>query len=325
MKAIYILAVLLPAAALADSGSRLCPDGYTYLGDDLAPPPNSKSWVYEEVDRTQVYSCYKLMYDDKSNWLDSTHKCWDEEAQLVSLEVSDEMPRVAGLRKNSGALNILTSAMRFSDGWYWVGTNQPVDPSIPLFDKQPSDNPAHPESKYPYDCLALSVSDTKEDAIPEYSLTAVPCSIETPDYNSYMCEVRVQTVTYRTWFQANWLDFTLTALIIILFVALCVTLCCYPTTSSRAYSTRQQRPATRATRARPNADQVLTNKPPAYDYPPAYDNAVRVHQAQSGQQKTEAVPLSMLNRMKTRGGELVAKVYYYRTPAAGNNNSNSSA
>lgn len=49
------------------------------------------------------------------------------------------------------------------------------------------------------------------------------------------CEVRVQTVTYRTWFQANWLDFTLTALIIILFVALCVTLCCYPTSSSRAY------------------------------------------------------------------------------------------
>ena len=64
------------------------------------------------------------MYDDKSNWLDSTHKCWDEEAQLVSLEVSDEMPRVAGLRKNSGALNILTSAMRFSDGWYWVGTSK---------------------------------------------------------------------------------------------------------------------------------------------------------------------------------------------------------
>ena len=46
--------------------------------------------------------------------------------------------------------------------------DQPVDPSIPLFDKQPSDNPAHPESKHTYDCLALSVSDTKEDAIPEY-------------------------------------------------------------------------------------------------------------------------------------------------------------
>ena len=35
-------------------------------------------------------------------------------------------------------------------------------------------------------------------------------------------------------FQANWLDFTLTALIIILFVALCVTLCCYPS-STRSY------------------------------------------------------------------------------------------
>ena len=70
------------------------------------------------------HSCYKLVYDDKSNWLDSTHKCWDEEAQLVSLEVADEMPRVAGMRKNSGALNVLTSAMRFSDGWYWVGSSK---------------------------------------------------------------------------------------------------------------------------------------------------------------------------------------------------------
>ena len=90
-------------------------------------------------------------------------------------------------------------------------------------------------------------------------------------------------------------------------------------------SSTRQRPATRASRSRPNADQVMTSKPPAYDYPPAYDNAVRVHHPPSDQQKTEAVPLSMLERMKTRGGELVAKVYYYRTPAGGRNNSNSAA
>ena len=220
--------------------------------------------AYSEFTHFPLCSCYKLVYDDKSNWLDSTHKCWDDEAQLVSLEVADEMPMVAALRKNSGDLNVLTSAMRFSDGWYWVGsskrkqevqiprwcvhpiisfqnilsTDLPVDPSIPLIDREPGNNPAHPDSKYSYDCLAMSVSDPEaspKDANPQYTLKAVPCSIETPDYNSYMCEVRVQTVTYRAWFQANWLDFTLTALIIILFVALCVTLCCYPTTSSRAY------------------------------------------------------------------------------------------
>ena len=44
------------------------------------------------------------------------------------------------------------------------------------------------------------------------------------------------------------------------------------------------RPGTRASRARPNTDQVVTSKPPAYDYPPAYDNAVRVHQPPSAQQ-----------------------------------------
>ena len=46
----------------------------------------------------------------------------------------------------------------------------------------------------------------------------------------------------------------------------------------------RQRPGTRASRARPNADQVVNSKPPAYDYPPAYDNAVRVHQPPSAQQ-----------------------------------------
>ena len=74
-----------------------------------------------------------------------------------------------------------------------------MDPSIPLVDKEPGDNPAHPDSKYSYDCLALSVSDTKEDAkdaIPEYSLTAVPCSIETPDYNSYMYVIVIRAVLH---------------------------------------------------------------------------------------------------------------------------------
>ena len=87
-----------------------------------------------------------------------------------------------------------------------------------------------------------------------------------------------------------------------------------------ACSTRQRPATSRASRSRPNADQVMTSKPPAYD------NAVRVHQPQTAnQEKTEAVPLSMLERMKTRGGELVAKVYYYRTPNGGRNNSNSAA
>ena len=38
------------------------------------------------------------------------------------------MPRVAALRTDGGTegsgLSVLTSAMRFSDGWYWVGTSK---------------------------------------------------------------------------------------------------------------------------------------------------------------------------------------------------------
>jgi hypothetical protein len=196
--------------------------------------------------------------------------------------------------------------------------------SIPLLDKEPSDNPAHPDSEYTSDCLAVSVSATQSSpdankmaAKPEVFLKAVPCTIESPEYNAYMCEARVQTVTYRTWFQANWIDFTLTALIIILFVALCVTLCCYPT--QKTYY-RNQRPPMQTRRPR-TTDQVMTSKPPAYDMPPNYDSAVNIHRPVP--KEAQPVPLSMMDKVKKGGSELVAKVYYYRTPAT-NGNANGS-
>ena len=51
----------------------------------------------------------------------------------------------------------------------------------------------------------------------------------------FLCEARVQTVTYYTWFSSNWVDFLLGFLIVILFVALCVAVCSF---SSRDYGNR---------------------------------------------------------------------------------------
>ncbi len=92
------------------------------MGDDATPDASERDWVMEEIDRTGVYSCYKLVYDDKANWLSANTACQEEDAQLVSFEVTKEMQMVEKLRKNSGAHSILTSAMEFSDGYYWVGS-----------------------------------------------------------------------------------------------------------------------------------------------------------------------------------------------------------
>ena len=44
----------------------VCPDGYTYLGEDLpVTSPMAKSWVYEEVDRTDVYR-EALIYEESN-------------------------------------------------------------------------------------------------------------------------------------------------------------------------------------------------------------------------------------------------------------------
>lgn len=60
----------------------VCPDGYTYLGDDLPPPADSKSWVYEEVDRTDVYrSEIKDAYSKRLPNLAALH-LWLRESRL---------------------------------------------------------------------------------------------------------------------------------------------------------------------------------------------------------------------------------------------------
>ncbi len=208
-------------------------------------------------------------------------------------------------------------------------TDKKMSKTIQVEKRDMGDNPAYPESRYSLQCVALvlpedsSVPEDSPKEVPFPSLKAVPCTIRTPAYDAYMCEARVQTVTYITWFQANWLDFILTALIIILFTALCVTLCCYPSQRQHHHRSPPPSAAYRGRRRPRTTDDVITvNKPPAYDMPPAYGDAVRVHRVESGKQEPQAVPLSMMDRFKKQGSELVAKVYYYRTPARTDGNSN---
>jgi hypothetical protein len=325
MKFLFLFA-LVPALALAYEDTRLCPEGYHYLGDDL-PLPETRDLVVEEVGRTEVYSCYKLVQDSQINWLSASHACQEEDAQLVSFEQAAEMD-MARMYPGAQAQNVLSSGMKFSDGWYWVGSNVKLasDDDVTEGDNDNSGSPAHPQ--YDEDCLAFAMSSVAtlpaddETTKDSHVLTAVPCSIASPHFTAYMCEARVQTVTYRTWFSANWLDFTLTALIVILFVALCVTLCCFPSSSRPSAYEQQRRQQQQQQRRARSADTAVTSKPPSYDMPPAYDSAVAVHYPSKDADTNK--PVSMVDHMRSKSKELVAKVYYYKTPAANNQGASNS-
>ncbi len=143
--------------------------------------------------------------------------------------------------------------------------------------------PAKPKSPphVPLGMIAVKKSGADERQAPsingEYSeshLVAVQCSSK----KAFMCEARVQTVTYYTWWYSNWVDFLLWTLLAVLFVALCVTICALcsaPSSSSRRRRQQQQQAAQRAHMA--NHARSHNQNVEVIDLPPNYDSAVRIH------------------------------------------------
>ncbi len=85
----------------------------------------------------------------------------------------------------------------------------------------------------PRDCLLFRMSVDSETA--DLSLVAESCFVKKP----YLCEIRVQTVTYYSWFVANWVEMLLGFLLLIMFVSLIVTLCaCTSRDSGRSSAAR---------------------------------------------------------------------------------------
>jgi len=235
--------------------TRLCPDGYFYAGEDTERL--TKDIWLEEKDRSPEYSCYKVS-DKNLDYFKATRTCEDDKGHLISLEDQEELKRfnkkMSDLNddhdNNTINLPFFTSAIYFSyeKEWRWMGSssNKSVDLNLTM------------------EGSCLTLQDT--------TFTSIDCLEE----HSFICEVRVETVTYFAWFIANWFSLLLVFLVVVLLISLCITTSMF----------RQRRRETgRVYRA--SARPVLEDKPPSYN------NATGNNPA---------------NRYLNRGREFLAKV-----------------
>ncbi|TRY70537.1 hypothetical protein TCAL_11884 [Tigriopus californicus] len=324
MKLFWLL-MLVPAWVGA-TDKRLCPEGYRYGGEDTPEHALNKSgnalvsrdiW-YEEADRSPVYSCYKVIGHRKS-WLEAMHQCWDDDAQLVSTEDNFEIVRIVRLffsEHPNPPENGLPDEPRSKDNnafftsglyqydvkeWKWLGSENDFRDDLEINQDLHNGIGGGTQNEY-RDCLALT-----QDG-PSLHLTAVPCNYE----NQFICEARVQTVTYYTWFVANWVDFLLGFLLIILFVSLCVSLCSFSSTKTHRGQTGPigRRPRT----TDPNSQFAVGT----VDMPPSYETTVKIHRPDEQASELPAklnngnAPQTRMEQIQNRGREVMGKLYIYR-------------
>merc|ERR1719411_1917660 len=101
-------------------------------------------------------------------------------------------------------------------------------------------------------------------------------SIDCLEHQIFICELRVETVTYFAWFVANWFSLLLVFLVVVLLISLCIT-----TSMFR----QRRRESGRVYRA--SAGPILEDKPPSYN---------------------NATGETAANRYLNRGREFLAKV-----------------
>lgn len=258
--------------------TRLCPDGYFYAGDEDHEELQQFRFM-EEIDRSPVYSCYKIL-PDQETWVSGNMKCVDERAQLVSFEFSQELARFRKAYKHISGIpptfEIFTSAIHFGDdfyeNWMWVGSNSSVREQV-LPEIRFDDN----ETESSNQCLVLHFNDA--NATTTYIKTA-----NCMDKKYIACEARVRTVTYYTWFVANWFTFLLIFLLIVLVLSLCISM------------TMQNKRQARTRVYRGHSRQMVN------DLPPSYNETTRGATTQA----------SMLDHYRSKGREILAKVYFYK-------------
>lgn len=239
-------------AAVSPNGEpRLCPDNYHYAGDDTPRYSEIRDVWLEEADRSPTYSCYKLVLGKPINFFKARHDCEEDKGHLVSIEDTKEVGRLMELYYDFEE-PVLTSGLMVEDEWNWMGSNETFHEDLFQVDIANGS------------CLSLSLD--KSGSMNE-SFVTVSCYKPM----NYICEMRVQTVTYYAWFVANWFSILLVFLVIVLLVSLCVS-----TTIFR----RRSSPAGRVYRSQHVFD----------DHPPSYSRA-------TGQ-----------NRYLNKGREFLAKV-----------------
>lgn len=213
--------------------TRLCPEGYFYAGEDTE---KTKDIWLEERSRSPTYSCYKVS-DKNLDYFKATRTCEDDKGHLISLEDQEELDRFnkkmselsSNNNTNTTTSPLLTSAIYLSDEneWRWMGSasNKSIDLDVIVNEGS-----------------CLTFQDT--------TYGSVDCLEDQP----FVCELRVETVTYFAWFIANWFSLLLVFLVVVLLISLCIT-----TSMFR----QRQRETGRVYRA--SARPVFEDKPPSYN------------------------------------------------------------
>jgi len=231
--------------------TRLCPEGYFYAGEDTE---KTKDIWLEERSRSPTYSCYKVS-DKNLDYFKATRTCEDDKGHLISLEDQEELDRFnkkmselssdhhhhhhhhhkpkhdhdSNNNTNTTTPPLLTSAIYLSheNEWRWMGSasNKSIDLDVIVNEGS-----------------CLTFQDT--------TYSSVDCLEDQP----FVCELRVETVTYFAWFIANWFSLLLVFLVVVLLISLCIT-----TSMFR----QRQRETGRVYRA--SARPVYEDKPPSYN------------------------------------------------------------
>jgi len=295
MKSLIVFGCLF-ALSSATSGSndttinyvksaRKCPKGFTYAGEDtrheIAGMLGSSYWTTQEVARSPVYSCYRVLSEELGGFNEALAACDAHDAHLVALEDEQEIERVIKYVPDARH-QLTTSALYFQDveKWIWLGSNQ----TVVTFKITPTANATKEQ------CLSLFVSGNSI-----FELKPIRCN---SGPMKAMCEARVQTVTYFAWFYTNWLSFLLVLMTFLLMSALCLSVFKYKS-GNRVY--RSTPTATRRV-------TVVGNAPPPSHLP--YNDAPPTYNDVTG---TKAE--TKMDKYKNKGKDILAKVTLYRNTA----------
>jgi len=221
---------------LAPNGDqRCCPRHYKYAGDDIAVPEDlNKDIFLQEVDRSPIYSCYRIFDTPQKEFFDAALQCEEDEGHLVSFETSEELEQF-NTKMNHSNVTFLTSGLFLENKWVWSGANETTHINNDTVEKI-----LGYESQ---SCLTIEMDLNSTTYMRASCFTA----------SNYVCEVRVQTVTYYAWFLANWFSVLMVFLVFILMVSLCV---------SATMHRRGRRNSGRIYRA---SSPVLNDQPPSYN------------------------------------------------------------
>ena len=98
-----------------------CPRHYTYAGDDNIALELNKDIFLQEVDRSPIYSCYRIFDTTQKEFFDAALQCEEDEGHLVSFETSEELEQFN--TKMNRTVSFLTSGLFIENKWVWSGTS----------------------------------------------------------------------------------------------------------------------------------------------------------------------------------------------------------